>query len=145
MRRISVRARIFLSGVSYKTLLSKLRGVCRLKPAACKRLVRPDTSSTRNLISVSTAILVCEYTADSCGAIEKLRGLTRRCGRDHRPFAAPPNGNAVDAIRIGHDLVAVRSGPQAPRIRQLGVPAFQKVQSHLLVAEPVERRDQRIL
>lgn len=62
MRRISVRARIRRSGVSYKTLLSKARAVWRRNPDACRRRVSPARSVTRNLISVSTAIATSEYS-----------------------------------------------------------------------------------
>src|SRR5579863_7927610 len=62
MRRISVRARIFRSGVSYKTLLSNARGVCCRNPAPRNCITSSPTLTTWNLISVSMLILISEYT-----------------------------------------------------------------------------------
>src|SRR5450631_3802901 len=63
MRTISVRARKIRSGVSYRTLLSKLRGVLTWKPVAFSCVLNAVGSSRRNLISVSTGIGCSEYTA----------------------------------------------------------------------------------
>ena len=56
-RSQGIRDRIFLSGVSCRTLLSNARGVCSRNPASRSRFTSPATSVTRNLISVSISMV----------------------------------------------------------------------------------------
>lgn len=98
-----MRARIRRSGVSYSTLLSKDRGVSIRNPAASNRRDSSANPPTRNLISVSTAIVISEYN----GLRRLVHTLLSAVGvghSSHRTCGAPTGENrSVKTLRLTVD------------------------------------------